>query len=362
MASAGEVIRRQAGRGPERFEAAPGDATMLAVVTTGNGDLGVLDVREVRRPRPTEGEVLVRVLAAGVNATDVNTRVGWYEDGGWSSPSPFPFIQGTDCCGIVEQTGAGVDESLTGQRVLVRPCMRPHGFGSADTLWFGSDFDGAFAQYALAPASEVFAVSSPLSDAELGAVPCSYGTAENMLLHAGVRPGQHVIVTGASGGVGTAAVQLAALRGAEVTAVTTEDKRAAVLDLGAARVVDRGDDVVAALGEQSADAVVDNVSGPGLDGLLSVLRRGGVYVTSGAIAGPHVTLDKRTLYLRDLTLRGCTAWTEAVFPSLLARLACAELRPRVAAAFPLEQIAEAQTEFLEKRHVGSYVLVPPRAG
>ena len=157
-------------------------------------------------------------------------------------------------------------------------------------------------------------------------------------------------------------MQLAALRGAEVTAVTTADKRAAVLDLGAARVVDRGDDVVAALGEQSADVVVDNVSGPGLDGLLSLLRRGGVYVTSGAIAGPQVTLDKRTLYLRDLTLRGCTAWAEAVFPSLLARLACAELRPRVAATFPLEHIAEAQTEFLEKRHVGSYVLVPPRAG
>jgi NADPH:quinone reductase-like Zn-dependent oxidoreductase len=362
MSSAGEVVRRQVGRGPERFEAAPGEATMLAVVTTGNGDAGMLDLRAVRRPRPAEGEVLVRVLAAGVNATDVNTRVGWYEDGGWSSPSPFPFIQGTDCCGLVEQTGAGVDRALLGRRVLVRPCMRPHGFGSLETLWFGSDFDGAFAQYALAPASEVFAVSSELSDEELGAVPCSYGTAENMLLHAGVRPGQHVIVTGASGGVGSAAVQLAALRGAEVTAVTTAEKGAAVLELGASRVLDRGGDVVAALGEQSADVVVDNVSGPGLDGLLSLLRRGGVYVTSGAIAGPQVTLDKRTLYLRDLTLRGCTAWAEAVFPSLLARLAFDELRPRVAATFPLERIAEAQTEFLEKRHVGSYVLVPPTSG
>ena len=236
--------------------------------------------------------------------------------------------------------------------------MRPRGFGSPDTVWFGSDFDGAFAQYALAPASEVFAVGSGLSDAELAAVPCSYGTAENMLLHAGVRPGQHVVVTGASGGVGSAAVQLAALRGAEVTAVTSQGKEAAVLALGATRAVGR-DDPVGALGEQTADVVVDNVSGPGLDDCLSLLRRGGVYVTSGAIAGPMVTLDKRTLYLRDLTLSGCTAWAEAVFPSLVARIACDELRPVVAATFPLERIAEAQTQFAEKRHVGSYVLVPP---
>jgi NADPH:quinone reductase-like Zn-dependent oxidoreductase len=245
--------------------------------------------------------------------------------------------------------------------VLVRACMRPRGFGSLETVWFGSDFDGAFAQYALAPASEVFPVRSELGDEELAAVPCSFGTAENMLLHAAVRPGQHVVVTGASGGVGSAAVQLATLRGAEVTAVTTADKAADVQSLGAARVVDREHDLSAALAGQPADVVVDNVCGPGLDGLLAALRSGGTYVTSGAIAGPEVSLDKRIVYLRDLTIRGCTAWAEAVFPALVARLECGELRPRVARAFPLQRIAEAQTEFVEKRHVGSFVLVPPGA-
>ena len=361
MTAKDEIIRRQRGRGPGRFDAAPGGPTMLAVVTTGNGGLEMLDVREVRRPQTAEGEVLVRVLAAGVNATDVNTRAGWYGGGGWSSPSPFPFIQGTDCCGVVEEAGPGVDASLLGRRVLVRPCMRPRGFGSLETVWFGSDFDGAFAQYALAPASEVFPVQTELGDEELAAVPCSYGTAENMLLHAGVRPGRHVVITGASGGVGTAAVQLAALRGAEVTAVTSAGKEADVLSLGAARIVHREDDLSAALAGQPADVVVDNVCGPGLDDLLAVLRNGGTYVTSGAIAGPEVTLDKRTVYLRDLTIRGCTAWAESVFPALIARLECGELRPRVARAFALERIAEAQTEFLEKRHVGSFVLVPPGA-
>jgi NADPH:quinone reductase-like Zn-dependent oxidoreductase len=356
-----EIIRRQVGRGLGRFHAAPGEAQMLAVVTTGSGGLEMLDVREVRRPRPDEGEVLIRVLAAGVNATDINTRAGWYAGGGWSSASPFPFVQGTDGCGLVEEAGSGADEALVGRRVLVRPCMRPRGFGSLETVWFGTDFDGAFAQYALAPASEVYPVRSELTDEELAAVPCSYGTAENMLLHAAVRPGLHVVVTGASGGVGSAAVQLAALRGAEVTAVTSAGKAADVLSLGAAHVLDRDDDVSAALAGRPADVVVDNVCGPGLDGLIGVLRNGGTYVTSGAIAGPQVTLDKRTLYLRDLTLRGCTAWAEAVFPALVARLECGELRPPVARTFPLERIAEAQTEFLKKRHVGSFVLVPPRA-
>ena len=359
MTSADEVIRRQTALERRRLDPAPGTPTMLAVVTTGNGGLDKLEYREVRRPQPGEGEALVRVLAAGVNATDVNTRVGWYGDGGWDSPSPFPFIQGTDCCGRVASVGPGVDAALLGTRVLVRACMRPQGFTAPETVWLGSDFDGAFAQYVLAPASEVFPVTSGLSDAELGAVPCSFGTAENMLLRAGVRHGQHVVVTGASGGVGSAVVQLARLRGAEVTAVAGAGKADQVLGLGATRVVDRDDDVVAALGEQAVDVVVDNVSGPGLDRLLAILRRGGVYVSSGAVAGPEVSFDKRSFYLRDLTLLGCTAWDEPVFPALVDRLERDELRPPVAATFPLERIADAQTQFLEKRHVGSYVLVPP---
>ena len=357
MTSVDEVIRRQAGRPAGRLDPAPGEASMLAVVTRGSGGLEQLDYREVRRPLPDEGEVLVRVLAAGVNATDVNTRAGWYAEGGWSSPSPFPFIQGTDCCGLVAEAGPGCDEALLGERVLLRPCMRPGGFESPETVWLGSDFDGAFAQYVLAPVSEVFPVRSGLSDNQLAVVPCSFGTAENMLIRAGVRRGQHVVVTGASGGVGSAAVQLARLRGAEVTAITSESKAARVRDLGAARVVLR--DMTTVLEKGSADVVVDNVSGPGLDRLLAVLRRGGVYVSSGAIAGPDVGFDKRTFYLHDLTLVGCTAWDELVFPSLVGYLDRDELRPPVAAAFPLERITEAQTEFLEQRHVGSYVLVPP---
>ncbi len=355
---------------------------MKAVVTTGNGGYERLEYRDVPVPTPAGGEVLLQVLAAGVNNTEINTRLGWYSstvtsgtvdasaqenggvkaDGGWNLATPFPFIQGTDCCGRVVAVGPGGDEGAIGSRVLVRACMRESGFGSWDNLWMGSDFDGAFAQFVKVPAGEIFEVDCDWSDAELGTIPCAYGTAENMVHRARVQDGERVLVTGASGGVGSAVVQLAKRRGGIVTAVAGQAKMEPVRAIGADRVIRRGDDVVAALGEESVDVVVDNVAGPAFGKLLEVLKRGGRYVSSGAIAGPLVTLDMRTFYLKDLTLIGCTAWDEPVFPNLIGYIERGELRPLLAKTFPLDQIADAQREFLEKKHFGKLVLIPPGSG
>ena len=354
---------------------------MKAVVTTGNGGFDRLVWRDVPVPDLGPGEVLLRVLAAGVNNTEINTRLGWYSssvtaatnaaaeieeerptqkaDGGWNEATPFPFIQGTDCCGRVVEVADGVDPSLLGRRVLVRACMRPHGFESMDNIWMGSDFDGAFAEYVKVPASEVFEVRCNWTDAELASIPCAYATAENMLHRSRAAAGEHVLVAGASGGVGSAAVQLAKRWGATVTAIAGASKADQVLAIGADRVIDRHDDAVAVLGEESVDLVVDNVAGPHFDSMLKVLRRGGRYTSSGAIGGPLVTLDMRTMYLKDITLVGCTAWDEPVFPNLVAYIERGEIRPLVAATFPLERIADAQRQFLEKRHVGKFVLIPP---
>ena len=199
---------------------------------------------------------------------------------------------------------------LLGRRVLVRSCMRPQGFGSMETLWMGSDFDGAFAEYVKVPAAEVFEVRCDWSDAELASIPCAYATAENMLHRSRAAAGEHVLVTGASGGVGSAAVQLAKRRGARVTAIAAASKSEAVRALGAERVIDRDHDAVALLGEESVDLVVDIVAGPHFGAMLKLLRRGGRYASSGAIGGPLVELDMRSAYLKDLTLLGCTAWDE----------------------------------------------------
>lgn len=354
---------------------------MKAVVTTGNGGYDRLSYCDVAMPVPGPGEVLLKVLAAGVNNTEINTRLGWYSasveadtagaaaqqedspverpDGGWSEPTPFPFIQGTDCCGRVVVVGPGVDRARLGERVLVRSCMRVAGFGDPRTIWLGSDFDGAFAQYVKVPAQEAFAVRSSWTDAELASMPCAWGTAENMLLRAGVAAGERVLVTGASGGVGSAVVQLARERGARVIAVTSAAKAQNVRAIGAQEILDREADPWAALGAEAVDVVVDNVAGPGFGARLQVLRRGGRYVSSGAIGGAKVSLDMRTLYLRDLRLIGCTAWDEPVFPRLVGLIEQDRVRPLVARTYPLEQIAQAQRDFLEKSHVGNLVLLPP---
>jgi NADPH:quinone reductase-like Zn-dependent oxidoreductase len=329
-----------------------------AVVTTGNGGFDKLHYREVPMPELGAGEVLIKVLAAGVNNTEINTRLGWYAGGGWHIPTPFPFIQGTDCCGIVTQTFKASDAALVGKRVLVRPCMRPDGFSSMLNIWMGSDFDGAFAQYVKVPAREVFPIDSTWTDAELGSIPCSYGSAENMVHRSRVTSGEHVLVAGASGGVGSAVVQLAKVRGATVTAIVGKSKMDEVLRVGADFVVDRDSDIVSEFGEERFDVVIDNVGGPHFAGELNTLKRGGRYASSGAIGGPLVNLDLRTMYLKDLTLIGCTAWDEPVFPQLVSYIESNRIKPLVAKTFPLADIAHAQQEFLEKKHVGKFVLIP----
>ncbi|MDA3810559.1 MAG: alcohol dehydrogenase family protein [Spirochaetaceae bacterium] len=355
--------------------------TMKAVVTKGNGGYEQLEYCDVPVPPLATGEVLLQVLAAGVNNTEINTRLGWYSatvntgtealatrdkenakvkaDGGWNEATPFPLIQGTDCCGRIVEVAPGGDRRTLGLRVLVRPCIRSSGWESLDNIWMASDFDGAFAQFVKVRAEEIFPVECDWSDAELGTIPCAYGTAENMVHRAKVSRGDHVLVSGASGGVGSAVVQLAKRRGAIVTAIAGKKKFGQVQAIGADRVIARGDDFVAILGEKSIDVVIDNVAGPDFDGMLKVLNRGGRYVSSGAIGGPMVTLDMRTFYLKDLTMIGCTAWDEPVFPNLISYIEKDEIRPLLAGTFPLEQIIEAQKVFIEKKHVGKFVLIPP---
>lgn len=330
-----------------------------AVLTMGNGGFEQLVYCDVPMPELDAGEVLVKVLAAGVNNTEINTRIGWYSGGGWHIPTPFPFIQGTDCCGVVTQVADTSDAHLLEQRVLIRSCMRPHGFDNMVNIWMGSDFNGAFAQYVKVPANEVFPIKSSWTDAELGSIPCSYGSAENMVQRARVQAGDHVLVAGASGGVGSAVVQLAKIRGARVTAIAGAAKSDHVRALGADHVVDRDCDLVNELGEESVDVVIDNVGGPHFAGELVTLKRGGRYASSGAIGGPMVSLDLRTMYLKDVTLIGCTAWDEPVFPSLISYIETNALRPLVAKTFALSEIVAAQQEFLEKNHVGKFVLIPP---
>lgn len=354
---------------------------MAAVLLTGHGGFDKLEYRtDVPTPRPGRGETLVEVAAAGINNTDVNTRIGWYSkdvraetnSGGatgfdlggtttsWSGAAlRFPLVQGADVCGHIVAVGDEVSPDRIGERVVVRNMLRSYVDYRPFQCWtLGSDCDGGFAQYVVTPARETYAVDSDLSDAELAALPCSYSTAENMLVRTALGE-ERVLVTGASGGVGLAAVQLAKRRGATVVAVCSPEKASVVRQQGADRTLDRDADLLAELGPGSVDVVLDLVGGPNSGRLLDLLRRGGRYAVAAAIGGPIAELDLRTVYLNDLSLYGCTFQEDDVFENLVEYLRRKEIRPVVAQTYPLRDIARAQQDFLAKKHVGNLILLPP---
>ncbi|MEF1251195.1 zinc-binding dehydrogenase, partial [Vibrio owensii] len=216
--------------------------------------------------------------------------------------------------------------------------------------------DGGFAEYTVVSAKHAYQLNTDLTDVELASFPCSYSTAENMLTRSRVAKGDRVLISGASGGVGSAAIQLAKARGATVIAITSPSKNEQVLELGADEVVPRNANLVEALGNNSVDVVIDLVAGDQWPQFLEVLRPKGRYAVSGAIGGAMVELDVRTLYLKDLSFFGCTVLEPEVFGNLVHHIEQGNIKPLVAHTFPLENINQAQAAFQEKGHVGKMVL------
>ena len=351
---------------------------MSAVLTTGHGGYEVLKFSDdVEVPNPSSDQVLIKVLGAGINNTDINTRTAWYsksvsggttsedsqgdnDDGSWSGePLEFPIIQGADCYGEIVAVGADIDSSRIGERVLVRTMQQYAVDYRPYECWtMGSECDGAFAEYMLAFSDESFKIESNWSNAELASIPCAYSTAENLLERSGVKEDEVVLITGASGGVGSAAIQLAKRRGARVVAVTSKAKAEMIIEIGADEVINREDKLIDSIENQSIDVVIDLVAGEDWGDLLDVLKKGGRYAVAGAIAGPIVELDVRTLYLKDLVLIGCTFQDRQVFQNLIGYIERNEIKPLVSKTYPLKDIINAQKDFESKKYVGKLVLLP----
>ncbi len=340
---------------------------MCGVLLNGHGGLEMLEYRsDLPVPAAKPGDVLVRVAAAAVNNTDINTRTAWYsksdqdvEDASWTGQAlSFPRIQGADVCGRIVAVGEGVGQKRVGERILIEPCIREANNRVLEKPWyFGSECNGGFAEYAVVASRHAYAIKSSLENPELASFPCSYSTAENMLTRARVVAGERVLVTGASGGVGSATVQLAKTRGAHVIAVTSPSKAATLREIGADETIDRNEDYVELLGTNSVDVVIDLVAGPQWPALPEVMRPGGRYAVAGAIGGPLVEMDVRTLYLKDLSFFGCTVLEPQVFGNLIGHIEDGRIKPLVAETYPLKQICDAQTAFESKGHVGKIVLI-----
>lgn len=346
-------------------------STMTAVVMTGHGGPEMLHVRDdVAIPQCEVGQVRVCVAASSVNNTDIWTREGAY--GTASDPSDIvgwrgvaidtPRVQGADAVGVIDSLGAGVSGPAVGTRVLVDPAIYDAESPDATPIGLlGSEADGGFAEFLVVGAGRVHDVSaSPLSDLQLAGLPTAYGTAMGMLRRAAVAPGQTIVVTGASGGVGVGLVQLSSALGLQVIAVSTSDKRDQLVALGADHVVDRRvecvDADILAVAAGGVDVVADVVGGDLFSLWPGVLRPHGRIVVAGAIAGPSVQIDLRQVYLDQRQILGSSMHTPAAFAELVDLVNAGGFSPPVAAVFRLDQIIDAQVALRASNTIGKIAI------
>ena len=351
--------------------------SMKAVQLVGHGGLDKLVYREdVAVPPPAVGEVLVEVSACGMNNTDVWVREGAYGTDAdaeatatWRRASEensltFPRIQGADTVGRIAGVGDGVPERRLGERVMVDFSLYNRDDDSlADIDYIGHGRDGGYAEYCAVPAENAHAVTTEMSDAELATFCCAYLTGEHMLDRARVAAGERVLVTGASGGVGSGLIQLCRARGAIPYAVASAGKAEAVKAIGAEAVIARDDGdlvtaVAAATGGADIDVVADLVAGPLFPDLLQVLRPEGRYVCAGAMGGAVVPFDVRTMYLKHLELHGSSQGTRAAFRRLVGYIEAGKIRALLGGLYRLSDFHKAQSDFMAKGFVGKLVVVP----
>jgi len=350
--------------------------TMKAVQLTGHGGLDKLVYREdVPVPRPAAGEVLIEVSACGMNNTDVWVREGAYgtdEDAdataSWRRAAEntltFPRIQGADTVGRIAAVGPGVPEGRIGERVMVDFSLYNRDDDSlADIDYIGHGRDGGYAEYCAVPAENAHAVRTGMSDGELATFCCAYLTGEHMLDRTRVAAGERVLITGASGGVGSGLVQLCRARGAIPYAVASRGKAEAVRAIGAEAVIPRGEgDLVAAVEEAAGgaaiDVVADLVTGELFGDLLRILRPEGRYICAGAMGGAIVPFDVRTMYLKHLELHGSSQGTRAAFSRLLDYIEAGKIKALLGGLYRLSDFHRAQSDFMAKGFVGKLVVVP----
>jgi NADPH:quinone reductase-like Zn-dependent oxidoreductase len=325
-------------------------------------------VDQVAVPEPGAGEVLVRVRAAGLNFFDTEIR------GGLIPNLPLPITLGMDGAGTIEAVGEGVDPARVGEQVVIYPmlvcrnCRRcVSGFENrCERLAFvGISVPGTYAEYVRLPAHNLLPFAG-LSFEEAACVPMTFITAWHLLrVRARIGPGQTLLVIGAGGGVGTAAVQVARLLGANVLAATSGAEKASRLrELGADAVFDyrRGDPWQAArehTGGRGPDFILDYGGASTAGRSLAALAPGGALLVVGSITGDLVPeLNLRHLYFNQLSIIGNSAGTRADLQDVLDAIQRGALRPILDRAFPLEQTADAHRALVSDQKFGNLVLVP----
>jgi NADPH2:quinone reductase len=320
---------------------------MKAIQVHQFGGPEVLSLEEIPTPKPGPGEVLVHVRAAGVNPYDTYMRAGTY-----AVKPPLPYTPGSDAAGIVEAVGPGVTKVKPGDRAY-----------TATTI------TGAYAEYALARESQVYPLPENISFAQGAGVWVPYGTAYTALRHHGhARPGETLLVHGASGGVGTAAVQFARAEGLTVIGTAgTQRGLELVKKEGAHHVFDHtkagyAEEIQKVTGGKGVNVVLEMLANVNLATDLKLLAQYGRVIVIGNRG--EITINPRELMLRRAMVRGFTLWatTEAesaeIHAAIAAGLENGTLRPIVGKEFPLKDAPKAHQEVLAPGAFGKIVLIP----
>lgn len=341
---------------------------MKAAVFSEHGEPDVLRLVELPIPDPGPGEVRIRVRAASLNHLDLWVRRGLPIE------ITMPHIGGSDMAGEVDAMGPGVDGITPGTRVVVDPSLgydwyhgEPPGpnLPGPELKLLGEHTQGGFAEYAVVPAANLMEVPSSASFETAAAAGLVSVTAWHALMsRARLQAGEHVLVTGASGGVSTMAVQIAKLAGARVSALTSgEDNVRRVRDMGADVVYDRTDgDWTKALwldtGRRGVDVVLDSVGAALWKSCVKALAPMGRLVTYGATTGPGGEADIRLLFWKQLSILGSTMGTPEEFRRVMRLVFEGRLEPKVHQVLPLEEIRRAH-EILEAGGVFGKLVITP---
>jgi NADPH:quinone reductase-like Zn-dependent oxidoreductase len=342
--------------------------TMRAAVFSEFGGPEVVEVRKVPVPEPGAGEVRVKVEAAAMNHLDLWVRRGLPIE------TPMPHIGGSDIAGVVDAVGAGAPSVPVGARVAIDPALgyewydgqgQGDSFEEARMRIVGEHTQGGFAEYAVVPAASLIEVPEGFEPTRAAAAGLVFVTAWRALVSRGrVKPGERVLITGASGGVGTAAIQIAARAGAQVYAVAGGPEKVRLAkELGAHVVYDRHQmdfsrEVWRDTAKRGVHVVLDTVGEAVWSQCLRALAPGGRLVTCGATTGSRGVTEIRLVFWKQLSILGSTMGSPAEYRQVMRMVFAGALRPVIHEVLPLAETRRAH-ELLESGRVfGKLVIVP----
>ena len=342
---------------------------MNAQLLIKHGNIDNYQYQKIEIPKANKNEVVVRVMACSINNTDIWTKKGLYSkdsDNGWNPNFKLPIIQGADISGIIYKTGND-NMKLIGKRVIVYPVINTYKFKNEIDIitkckYLGSEVNGGYAQYCVVPLENIVIVPKycKLNFYELASFPTAYMTALHMINRSKISKNDVCLVTGSSGGVGLALLQLLKLKKITAIGISNKYKQQKLSKITKCKILNRNSnclekDIIDS-NNKLFDVVFDVVAGDSMDTLINILKTNGTYVCSGAISGRLVNVYWPNFYLKHLNLLGSMLATKDEFLQLCFMIFNGSLKPHIYQIFSLKDLVKAQEIFDSKIHIGKIIL------